>query len=117
MVLLARAAQQRLIGRVLDQGMLEEVHRLRRQPPLVQELCLYQLVQPPLQGLFVPRGDGVQQGIGKLAPQRRPQLRQALHRRQAIQPRHQRVVQRGRNRQRREGTREFVAVLALLEQA
>jgi hypothetical protein len=35
MVLLARAAQQRLIGCVLDQGMLEDVHRLWRQPPLV----------------------------------------------------------------------------------
>ena len=32
MVLLPRAPQQRLIGRVLDQGMLEAVGRLRRQP-------------------------------------------------------------------------------------
>ena len=47
MVLLARAAQQRLIGSLLDQRMLEEVRRLRRQPLLVQELCLHQLLQPP----------------------------------------------------------------------
>ena len=85
--------------------MLEEIRRLWRQPPLVQQLRLHQLVQPPLQGLFVPGGDGVQQGIGKLAPQRRPELRQALHRGQAVQPRHQRVVQRGGNRQRRAGDR------------
>ena len=55
MVLLAGAPQQRLIGGVLDQGMLEAIGRLRRQPPLVQELRLHQLVQPPLQGPLVPR--------------------------------------------------------------
>jgi hypothetical protein len=43
-ILLASAPQQRLIRGVLDQGMLEEVCRLRRHPPLVQELCLHQLV-------------------------------------------------------------------------
>ena len=69
--------------------MLEAVRRLRRQPLLVEELRLHQLVQPTLQGALVPGGDGLQQVIGKLAPQRRPELRQALHRRQAIQPCHQ----------------------------
>ena len=59
----------------------------------------------------------MQQLIGKLAPQRGRELRQALHRRQAVQPRHQRVVQGGRNRQGRQGTGQAVAVLALLEQA
>ena len=116
MVLLAGALQQRLVGRVLDQRMLEAVRRLRRQPLLVQELRLHQLVQSPVQGVLVPRGDGLQQFIGKLAPQRRPELRQALHRRQAIQPRHQRVVQRGGNRQRGQGPGQLVALLPLLEQ-
>src|SRR5262249_34395023 len=76
-----------------------------------------QLLQPTPQGLLVPRGDGLQQLIGKLAPQRSPELRHALHSRQAIEPCHQRVVQRGRNRQRWEGTGQLIAVLALLEQA
>ena len=49
MVLLAGTLEQGLIRRVLDQGVLEEVRRLRRQPPLVQELRLHQLVQPLLQ--------------------------------------------------------------------
>ena len=40
MVLLAGTAEQRLIGRLLDEGMLEEVGRLRR-PPLVQQLRLH----------------------------------------------------------------------------
>ena len=42
----AGCSQQRLIGRVLDQGVLEEIRRLRRQPLLIQELRLHQLLQP-----------------------------------------------------------------------
>jgi hypothetical protein len=72
MVLLPSAPQQGLVGRILNQGMLEQIRRLWRQPPLIQELRRHQLVQPMLQGLLVPRGDGLQQLIGKLAPQRRP---------------------------------------------
>ena len=34
--------------------------------PLVQELRLYHLVQPPAHGRLVPRRDGLQQVIGKL---------------------------------------------------
>ena len=48
MLLLPGAAQQGLIRRILDQRVLEEVGGLRRQPLLVQELRLHQLVQPPL---------------------------------------------------------------------
>ena len=58
----------------------------------------------------------MQQRVGKLAPQGGPELRQRLHRGQAIQPCHQGVVQRGGNRQRRQGTGELVAVLPFLEQ-
>jgi hypothetical protein len=42
-------------------------------------------------------------------------LRQALHRCQAIQPRHQRVVQRGWNRQRGQGTYQLIPLRPLLE--
>ena len=48
MVLLAGALEQRLIGCILDQGMLEEIRRLRGQPLLIEELRLHQLVQPML---------------------------------------------------------------------
>ena len=61
-VLLARALEQRLIGHVLDQRVLEEIRRLGRQPPLVQQLRHHQLVQPLLHGLRVPRGNGLEQG-------------------------------------------------------
>ena len=116
MILLSGAFEQRLIRRVLDEGVLEEVRCLGWEPPLVEELRFHQLVQSPLQGVLVPRGDGVQQLIRKLAPQRRPELRHGLHRRQAIQPRHQRVVQRGGDCQRGQGTGQLIALRALLEQ-
>src|SRR5262245_42999421 len=57
MVLLSGASQQRLIGRFLDQGMLEEICRLRWEAPLVQELRLHQLVEPAVRAPLVPRGD------------------------------------------------------------
>jgi hypothetical protein len=48
MVLLPRALEQRLIRRILDQGVLKTVGRLWRQPLLIQELRRHQLVQPLL---------------------------------------------------------------------
>jgi len=54
MVLLSGAPQQGLIGRVLDQGMLEAVHCLWRQALLVQKFRRHQLVQPPLYGRLIP---------------------------------------------------------------
>ena len=52
-VLLAGAPQQGLIGRVLDERMLEEVGRLGGSAPLVHQLRLHQLLQPVLQGRLV----------------------------------------------------------------
>ena len=37
-VLLARTLQQRLIGRILNECMLEEIARLRQQPSLIHQL-------------------------------------------------------------------------------
>ena len=45
-----------------------------------------------------------------------PRVAQALHRRQAIQPRHQRVVQGGGNGQGRQGPGQLIALRPLLEQ-
>ena len=115
-VLLPCALQERLIGGLLDQRMLEDIRRLGWQPLLVEELCLHQLVQPALDGRLIPRRDGPQQRIGKFAPQCGAELCKALHRCQAIQPGHQRVVQGGRDGQRRQRTGEFVAIVPLLEQ-
>ena len=45
------------------------------------------------------RGDGGDQLVGELAPDRGADLRDLLHRRKAIEPRHQRVAQGQRDRQ------------------
>ena len=45
MILLPRAPQQRLIGRILHQGMLERIGGVRRHAPLVEHLGLHQLHQ------------------------------------------------------------------------
>ena len=92
MVLLAGTPQQGLIRRVLDESMLEQVGGLRQRAALIEHLGLHELHQAAPQHQLVPGGNGPQQLIGKLAPQCGPELRQALDRRQAIQPRHQRVV-------------------------
>ena len=117
MVLLAGAPQQRLIRHVLDERMLERVGGLRREPPLIQELRGHQLVQSPLHDPLIPRGHGAQQRVGKLTPQGGPELCQGLHRREAVESRHQRVVQGGGNGQRVQGPAQLIALLTFLEQA
>ena len=57
-VLLARALQERLVGRVLDQGVLEAVRRLGRCPLLVEEFGRDQLRKALMQRILTPRGDG-----------------------------------------------------------
>jgi len=47
-ILLPCALEQRLIRRILNQGMLEEVAGVRRQAALVEQLGLDQLSQPLL---------------------------------------------------------------------
>src|SRR5262249_25542609 len=103
--------------RLLDQRVLKEVGGLGWQPPLVQQLRRHQLLQSLLERLFVPRRHGPQQLVGKVAPQRRPELRQALRRPQMIQSRQQRVRQRGGDRQRRQGDRQRIVIVLLPEQA
>ena len=49
MILLAGAPQQRLVGRVLDQRMLEDVPGARRPPALIEQLGLDQLAEPVAQ--------------------------------------------------------------------
>jgi hypothetical protein len=54
-VLLAGALQQRLIRRILDEGVLEAVGRLWRGPLFVEELGCDKLVESLLQGRGIPR--------------------------------------------------------------
>ena len=69
MILPSGVPQQRLIGCLLNQGMLEHRCRLRRHAALVQEFGIYELPQRVLQRPFVPRCDRPEQRTGKRLPQ------------------------------------------------
>jgi hypothetical protein len=66
-ILLAGAFQQRLVGRILDQRMLEEIARARRAAALVEQLVDHQLTETALQHLFLDLGQCADHVIGKLA--------------------------------------------------
>ena len=55
-ILLAGALQQRLVSRILDQRMLEQVARPRRAAALVEQLVDHQLTETALQHLFLDPG-------------------------------------------------------------
>jgi hypothetical protein len=46
-VVLSGALEERLIRRLLDEGMLERIHGLRRYPSLVEHFSLHQLPEAP----------------------------------------------------------------------
>ena len=56
-ILLTGALQQRLVSRILDQGMLEQVARPRRAAALVEQLVDHELTETALQHLFFDPGD------------------------------------------------------------
>jgi hypothetical protein len=102
------------VGLFLDERVLEHIGRQRGLPPLVEEFGLHQPRQGLLQCRVVQRRDRLQELIGKRPPQGRPQLGYGFDRGQPIESGHERVMQRGGNRQCREGTHQRVRVLALL---
>ena len=68
-ILLAGAFQQRLVGRILDQRMLEQIARARRAAALVEQLVSHELAETALQHLFLDPGQCADHVIGKLASQ------------------------------------------------
>ena len=91
-ILLPRAAQQRLIGGILHQDVLKEVGRLGEEAVLVEQLGLDQLRQPVLESWLVHRRHGTQEGIRKLPPQDGAKLRHIFDWGQPVQPGHQGVL-------------------------
>ena len=95
----SRLAQQRAIGRVLHQGMLEQVGRMRRHTLPEQQTSRNETVQRRSEfrpGFAYHRS---QEGMRELPPDRRADLRHLLGRAEPIEPRHQRSVQTCRDRQ------------------
>ena len=91
-ILLPGAAQQRLIGGILHQGVLKEVGRLGEDAALVEQLGRDQLCQTLLQRGLVHRRHGTQEGIRKLPPQDGAKLRHLFDGGQPVQPGHQGVL-------------------------
>ena len=101
----SRLAQQRAIGRVLHQRMLEQVGRVRRHALAEQQARLNETVERRAQlRLGLPRHRR-QQRMRELSPDRRPDLRHLLGRAEPVEPRHQRGVQACRDRQGRRRNR------------
>ena len=109
-IVLAGPFEQRLIGRVLHQCVLEQVPRAGRSTPLVEQLGVDQQRQAFLQlGLF-DRNDRLHHLIGELPPEHGAELGDLADARQPVQPRHQRVLQGRGNGDFGERAGELVAV-------
>ena len=92
MQLLPGAAQQAGVSRVLDQRVLEGIDCIRRRTSLEYEFGGDEPGERVSQFVLRKAGDGAQQGVGKLASNRRADLRDQPHRRQSVEPRHQGIV-------------------------
>ena len=100
-----RRAEQRAIGRVLDQRVLEQIGGQRRISAAGQQPRLNETVKRRRQRRLVEASHPRQERMGKLAPDRRSDLRHVLGRSQPVEPRHQRSMEAGGNEKRRRGGR------------
>src|SRR5262249_26921681 len=90
---MSRLAQQRAVGRIPYQYMLERVARVRRATLPEQQTSANEAVKRRLQLHLRLAHDRSQQGMGELASDRRPDLRQLLAGAKPGGPRHQRCPQ------------------------
>ena len=94
---------------------MKAIDRVGRRAALEDQLGGDEAGESGLQLVLGKAGDGAQQRVGKLASDRGADLRHPPHRRQAVEPRHQRVVERRRDRKRRQRAIEHVAVRLLAQ--
>jgi hypothetical protein len=96
---------------------LELVDRLRRRAAPIDQLGLDQLLEGVLEGRLVESRDRRQQVVAEHPAERRCEMRDVLDVREAIQARHERVVERFGNGQRRQRSGQAEAVAVQLERA
>jgi len=96
--LLPCAAQQAAVCRVLDQRVLEAIDRIGRRAALEDQLGRDEAGERGFQLALGKAAHSTQQWVRELASDRRTGLRHQPHRRQPVEPRHQRVLQRRRDR-------------------
>ena len=106
----ALALQQRVVGRVLHQRVLERVHRLRDRAVTESEPRCGQARERVCQRRLAHHVERRDQLVAELAPDDRADLRDLLDRCHAFQPRRQRVAQRLRDRHAGGGARVDVAI-------
>ncbi len=97
-VLLPGALEQRLICRILNERMFEDVTRAWRATALIQQLVPHQLLEPGLQHRWLHRRQVLQHLVGEFPPEHCSPLRDLAQVWQAIEPCHQRVLQGRRYR-------------------
>ena len=112
-----RTAQQTAVSRVPHQRVLEAVDRVWRHATLVHQLGRDKSRKSGLQFILGKSPYRSQQPVRKFASDRRADLRHQPYRRQAVEPRQQRGVQRRRDRQRRQRPVKHVAVAFLAQEA
>jgi hypothetical protein len=115
--LLASGLEQRLIGDIFDQGVLETVGGVGRGAAAKHELRGDQLVEPALQLLLRPVSDRGEQLVRELAADHGADLGKLLDRGQPVEPRHQRIVQVRRDRKRRQRARKLVMIASIGHEA
>ena len=81
--------QQRLVGRLLHERVLEEIRRIGREPARVEQLRARELFERILEALVRERRDGAQERVAELAPQDGRHLRHLLRRPEPVEARHQ----------------------------
>ena len=114
---LPAALQEALIGRVLYQRVLEAVARLGRGPVAEHQPGILQLGERGAQRRLVAADDGMEQRVGKFPPDRGADLCDLLHRGEAVEARHQRILQRRGDGERRQRAVEAVALWFLDQQS
>src|SRR5918994_5532050 len=117
MDLLPLAPQEALVRDVLHQRMFEAVTNLRGYATPEHELRLQQLVESTLKTVLIERRDHFQEDVRELAPDTSRDLSDFLDRSQPVQAGHERVLERRRDRQRRQRTCQLVAAGPVLDEA
>ena len=95
---LTAALEQALVGRVLNQRVLEAVGRLRSSALDEQEVGLRKPVQSRLQRALVEAGHGAQQRVREISAQHRADLRGLARFAEPVEPRGERLLQGRRDR-------------------
>ena len=113
--LLAASLEQAFVGGIAHQGVLEHVSGGGREASPENELCGNQAIKRRGEFRLGHRYDGRKQLVVEFAADTGSDLGHLLHRSETVEPGHQRIVQRRRDRQRQERSDKHVAVVSVTQ--